>query len=169
MSWPAGVPAWIGDDCLVVTAQPRLTIVPCTIRDANEFVLQHHRHHRPTVGGLFALAVSDGAAVRGVAIVGRPSARLLNDGYTAEVTRVATDGCANACSALYGGAWRASRALGWRRLVTYTLPEEGGASLRGAGWRNVGECGGGTWDRTARPRVDRHPTQKKFRWEVTDG
>ena len=147
MSWPAGVPAWIGDDCLVVTAQPRLTIVPCTIRDANEFVLQHHRHHRPTVGGLFALAVSDGAAVRGVAIVGRPSARLLNDGYTAEVTRVATDGCANACSALYGGAWRASRALGWRRLVTYTLPEEGGcitarcrvAQRRRVRRRNVGQ------------------------------
>jgi hypothetical protein len=91
---------------------------------------------------------------------------MLQDGYTAEVTRLATDGTRNACSALYGAAWRAARAIGYRRMISYTLPEEGGASLRGAGWRLVGEAGGGSWSRASRARVDTHPTGTKLRWEV---
>lgn len=107
---------------------PRLEIVPCTISEAKAFVGQHHRHHNPPQGGLFAAAVADQAGVvRGVAVVGRPVARMATDGWTAEVIRVATDGCSNACSALYGACWRAARALGYKRLITYTLPEEGGA------------------------------------------
>lgn len=142
-------------------------MTPCSIQDAKAFVTQHHRHHRPPTSGLFAVAVSSGERVRGVAIVGRPVARGLQDGWTAEVTRVATDGARNACSMLYGAAWRAARALGYRRLTTYTLPEEGGASLRASGWRCVGEAGGGSWSCRSRPRVDRHPTQTKLRWEAT--
>lgn len=103
-----------------------------------------------------------------MAIVGNPNARMLLDDYTAEVTRLCVlDGYPNACSMLYAACWRAARALGYRRLGTYTLPEEGGASLRAAGWRLVGEAGGGSWDRRQRPRVDRHPTQGKLRWEAT--
>lgn len=146
-----------------------LRIVPTTMQDACAFVAQHHRHHRPPPGGLFAVAVADDAGIRGVAIVGRPVARMLNDGWTCEVTRLATDGTRNACSILYAAARRAALALGWRRLVTYTLPEEGGASLRGAGWRVIMErTGGGTWSRESRPRVDKHPTQQKMRWETSD-
>ena len=122
-----------------------LTIVPVTVKAASAFVEQHHRHHPPPQGGLFAAAVAEGDQVRGVAIVGRPVARRLDDGWTAEVIRVATDGARNACSKLYGACWRAARALGYRRLVTYTLPEEGGASLRGAGFTCIGEAGGGSW------------------------
>ncbi len=144
-----------------------MTIVPITLREAQAFVAAHHRHHRPPRGCICCVAVADGDTVRGVAVVGRPVARMLQDGWTAEVVRVATDGAKNACSMLYGAAWRAARALGYRRLVTYTLPEEGGASLRGAGWRLIGEAGGGTWSRQARPRVDLHPTQAKLRWEMT--
>jgi hypothetical protein len=141
--------------------------VPVSIQDAAAFVAQHHRHHRPPPGGLFAVGVADAGQVVGVAIVGRPVARMLNDGWTCEVTRVATDGSRNACSMLYGACRRAALALGWRRLVTYTLPEEGGASLRAAGWRVVAErTGGGSWSRERRPRVDRHPTQQKIRWEA---
>lgn len=92
---------------------------------------------------------------------------MLQDGWTVEVTRVATDGAKNACSMLYAAAWRACRALGYRRLVTYILAEEPGTSLHAAGWKCIGEAGGGTWHREGRPRVDRHPTQRKFRWEVT--
>lgn len=92
---------------------------------------------------------------------------MLDDGWTLEVSRVATDGTKNACSMLYRSSWRAAIALGFRRLVTYTLPEEGGASLRGAGFKLVGQAGGGSWSRTERPRVDTHPTQEKFRWELT--
>ncbi len=111
-------------------------------------------------------------------IVGRPVARHLQDGVTAEVTRLATvrvpddqgreRGPRNACSMLYAAAWRVARALGYRRLVTYTLPAEGGASLHAAGWRCLGEAGGGSWSRDERPRVDEHPTQMKLRWEAVD-
>lgn len=155
------------DDTIHPATRSRLRVVPCDLDEANAFVARHHRHHRPVPGHKFSLAVCDAAEiVRGVAIVGRPVARMTDDGMTLEVCRVATDGCPNACSALYGAARRASFALGYTRLVTYTLPEEGGASLRGAGWREIGVAGGGSWDRASRPRVDKHPTQQKIRWEV---
>lgn len=136
------------------------------LSDAAEFCAQHHRHHKPPIGGLFAVAVADGRNVRGVAIVGRPVARGNNDGWTAEVTRVATDGTRNACSMLYAACWRAARALGYRKLITYTLAEESGSSLRAVGWRVVGEVRGRSWSCKSRPRVDRHPLQNKLRWEV---
>lgn len=144
-----------------------LHIVPSTIGEARAFVDQNHRHHRAPVGGLFALAASDGVRVVGVAIVGRPVARHLDDSWTAEVTRLATTGERNACSILYASAWRAARALGYRRLITYTLATEGGASLRAAGWRIVGETRAESWHRESRPRTDKHPTQSKLRWEVS--
>mgnify|MGYP005993095035 CR=1 FL=1 len=143
-----------------------LEIVPCSISDAKAFVHQHHRHHKPPVSALFAVAVASAGDVVGVAIVGRPVARGLQDSFTAEVTRVATDGTRNACSKLYGACWRAARALGWRRLITYTLESEEGASLRGAGWKVVGKVRGRTWDCPSRPRVDKHPTQGKLRWHA---
>ena len=116
---------------------------------------------------MFCLAVAVEGKIVGVAIIGRPKARQTQaEGYTAEVTRLATDGTRNACSILYAAAWRAWRAMGGRRLVTYTLPEEGGASLRGAGWVCLGTRGGGTWARASRPRVDTHPTQEKMGWEI---
>jgi hypothetical protein len=144
-----------------------LELVPITQREAFAFVSEQHRHHRPPRGSVLQVAVSREGEVVGVCIVGRPVSRMLQDGYTAEVTRVATDGTRNACSKLYGAAWRAVRALGYRRLITYTLPEEGGASLRGAGFKLLGEAGGGSWSRKDRPRVDLHPTQQKLRWERT--
>ncbi len=143
----------------------KLQIVPITQREAFAWVERTHRHHKPPRGSLVQLAVARDDEVVGVAVVGRPVSRMLQDGWTAEVTRVATDGTRNACSMLYGAAWRAVRALGYRRLVTYTLPEEGGASLRGAGFQLIGEAGGGSWSRTDRPRVDLHPMQVKLRWE----
>lgn len=144
-----------------------LTITPITQREAFAFVSEHHRHHQPPRGSIVQVAVacSEKEEVVGVAIVGRPVSRMLDDGWTAEVTRVATDGSRNACSKLYGAAWRAVRALGYRKLVTYTLPSEGGASLRGAGWTCLGSAGGGSWARVDRPRVDLHPLQVKLRWE----
>ena len=144
-----------------------LVLSPITLREAFAFVAATHRHHRPPQGALFAVAVSEDEAVRGVAIVGRPVARMLaQDSYTAEMVRLCTDGAKNACSMLCGAAWRACRALGYRRLITYALLSEGGASLRASGWRLVGEAGGGTWSRAGRPRVDTHPTKTKLRWET---
>jgi hypothetical protein len=143
-----------------------LTVVPITQREAMAFVEQYHRHHKPPRGSVFQLAASDGEKIVGVVLVGRPVSRRLQDGWTLEVNRSCTDGTRNACSLLYGAAWRAARALGYRRLITYTLPDEGGASLRGAGWRTVGERGGGSWNVPSRPRVDQHPTQVKLLWEA---
>lgn len=147
--------------------QSRLHVVPIAFDEACAFITEHHRHHVPPVGHKFSLAVADeSGVVRGVACIGRPVARRLDDGWTLEVTRVATDGCPNACSALYSAAWRAARALGYRRLGTYTLATESGVSLRAAGWREVGRVSGGSWSRPSRPRVDKHPTQDKIRWEA---
>jgi hypothetical protein len=149
-----------------VGERTRLAVVPCAIAEANSFVTQHHRHHKPVPGAKFAVAVAkESGQVVGVALVSRPTARMSDDGWTLEVTRVATDGTKNACSALYGAAWRTAREMGYQRLITYTLPEEGGTSLRAAGWKTLGERGGGSWDRKSRPRVDRHPTQVKIGWE----
>jgi len=114
----------------------------------------HHRHHKPMPGVKFCVAVSEGDTVRGVAMVGRPVARMSDNGLTLEVNRCCTDGARNACSMLYGAAWRVAKALGYQRLVTYTLPSEGGASLRAAGWKLIGERGGGNWNTPSRPRID---------------
>ena len=143
-----------------------LMLVPVTHAEANAFVAKFHRHHKPTPGHKFSVAVAEGDDIVGVAIVGRPVARHLYDGWTLEVNRTCTDGHRNANSMLYGAAWRATQALGYRRLITYTLPSESGASLRGAGWHCLGERGGGEWSRPTRPRVDLHPTQPKLLWEA---
>lgn len=146
-----------------------IRVTPISLAEANAFVAEYHRHHKPVVGHLFCAAISDDdGMVRGVGLVGRPVARMLQDGFTCEVTRLCTDGVPNGCSMLYRALWRAARALGYQRLVTYTLPEEGGGSLRAAGFKLVGEAGGGSWDRpnVGRPRVDLHPTQTKLRWEL---
>ena len=148
-----------------MSAAPSLSLVPIKLREELAFVGAHHRHHAPPRGGRFAIGCSVDGLICGVAIVGRPVARRADDEWTAEVPRVATDGTRNACSLLYGACWRACRAMGFRRLITYTLPEEGGASLRGAGFTLIGVAGGGSWSREGRPRVDEHPMQRKMRWE----
>lgn len=134
-----------------------LRIVPITQQDAKAFVAEWHRHHRPPLGSVFQVAVADDDDVlRGVAMVGRPVAREYDNGLTLEVNRTATDGTPNANSMLYGAAWRAARALGYRRLITYTQHEEGGGSLRAAGWRVVGERPPRRgWSTPSRPRRDR--------------
>ena len=155
---------------LKVGTEVRLTLVPMTLAEANEFVRQHHRHHRPVPGAKFCTAVAsseDGIwHVLGVAIAGRPVARMADDGWTLEVNRTCVSEAPNANSMLYGACARAAFAMGYKRLVTYTLPEEGGTSLRAAGWREIGRAGGGPWSRANRPRVDLHPLQEKIRWEA---
>jgi len=147
----------------------RLRIVPTTLEEANAYVTEHHRHHDPVTGHKYSIALADEARkVRGVAIVGRPVSRMSDNGWTLEVNRCCTDGVPNGCSMLYRAAWRAAKAMGYTKLITYTLPEEGGGSLKGAGFRLVGERGGGKWTRASRPRVDTHPTQTKWLWELQD-
>tara|TARA_S200002703_G_scaffold30814_1_gene26827 strand:+ start:3128 stop:3649 length:522 start_codon:yes stop_codon:yes gene_type:complete len=143
-----------------------MRVVPLTLADANAVVAAIHRHHAPATGHRFSIGVvDDDGLIRGVAIVGRPVARAVNHRMVCEVLRVATDGTRNACSALLGAAARTAKGMGFARIQTYTLPEEGGASLRGAGWECEGAAGGGQWVRsegTAR-RTDQ-PLSVKSRW-----
>ena len=146
-----------------------LELAPITLAEANEFVETFHRHYGRVVGHKFSKAVTDGHKVRGVCIVGRPVARGLDDGWTLEVSRCCRDGTKNACSKLDGAAWRAAKALGYHKLVTYTGKEEPGITLKAAGWKLVGEAGGGNWNTQSRPRVDTQRQQMKLRWETADG
>lgn len=146
-----------------------LTLCPVSFRDAASFVQQHHRHHRPPRGMKFAIGAASGGELVAVAIVGRPIARHFDDGWTLEVNRTCTDGHPNANSMLYGAAWRAAKALGYRRLITYTLASESGVSLRAAGWAVVAERAPRPgWDMPSRPRVDdstAHGVQRTL-WEA---
>lgn len=134
----------------------RLSVVPLTRDQARAFVAEHHRHHPPAVGDVFRLGVAVGPHVVGVATVGRPVARRLDDGWTLEVNRTCVaDGAPHGVnSLLYARAWKIAKLLGWRRLITYTQDGESGASLRGAGWRVIGERPARPgWDTPVRPRV----------------
>ena len=144
-----------------------LNLQPITYPEACEFIARHHRHHLPPQGWKFGIAVNDGTSVVGVVTVGRPVARMLDNGTTLEVTRCCTDGTKNAASMLYGAAWRAAKALGYKRLITYTLKEEPGTTLIAAGWRAMYETQAGRWNTPGRPRVDKHPTGQKTLWEAT--
>jgi hypothetical protein len=147
----------------------RLTVERATLAEANAFVAEHHRHHKAVVGHLFSLAAAPDGEIVGVVIVGRPVSRMRDDGVTAEVTRLCTDGTRNACSFLYGAAARAAFALGYKRIGTYILASEPGVSLTAAGWRLLGQVGGGSWSRSSRPRLDNHPMQRKLLFEAEAG
>lgn len=117
-----------------------LRLVPVSFAGAREFIDIHHRHHAPPQGHKFSIGLASGDELVGVATVGRPVARLFDNGLTLEVTRVAvSDDVPNGCSMLYGAAWRAAKALGYQRLITYTQDGEPGSSLRAAGWTVVAE------------------------------
>ncbi|MEU6768557.1 XF1762 family protein [Streptomyces sp. NPDC046853] len=136
--------------------QQALDIVMLTLDEARTVVDRIHRHHRRPTGHRFSIGVRAAGETRGVAIVGRASARAFDNRFTLEVTRVATDGTPNACSALYGAVWGAAKSLGVRRVITYTQDGESGASLRAVGWRRVAVLRPRTgWDTPSRRREDR--------------
>jgi len=149
--------------------------MPMSLREANDFVEAFHRHNGRTSrdGGKFAIGATDGEQLVGVAIVGRPVARLLADAYTVEVLRCCVNDGApkNMPSFLYGRCWRIWQAMGGKRIVTYTLQSESGSSLRGAGWKVAGESkpSASGWDREGRSRRWQSIYgQQKFRWEASN-
>ncbi len=144
-----------------------LELQPITYKEACDFICEHHSHHLPPQGWKFGIAVNDGDKVVGVVTIGRPVARGLDNGWTLEVTRNCTNGTKNAASMLYGAAWRAVKAMGYKRLISYTLKEEKGTSLVAANWKVIGETKGGSWSCKSRPRIDKHPTNQKLLWEAT--
>jgi hypothetical protein len=130
-----------------------IKLIPITMQKANEFVLLYHRHHGKVRGCKFCVAVTDeDGQLHGVAIVGRPVSRYLDNGLTAEVTRLCTDGYRNACSFLYAACVRIARCMGFEKIITYILITENGASLRASGWCLTRPCGGGNWNVPSRPR-----------------
>ena len=144
-------------------------LCPVTLRDAQTFVQQHHRHNDPPHGHKFSIGLSDGGRLVGVVVVGQPIARRNCDGYTAEITRCCVlDGQRNANSRLYAAAIRAALAMGYRRVITYTLPEESGASLKAVGFRADGLTRNNPdgWNMPGRPRKkpERYPYCQKIRW-----
>lgn len=146
----------------------KLEIIPITQKTAKEFVTSHHRHHKAPLGSIFQVGLACNGELVGVAIVGRPVARFLDNGQTVEVTRLCiSDSVANACSMLYGACWKVAKGLGYSKLITYTLPSEGGVSLKASGWICDGEAGGGSWNCQSRPRIDSAPTDVKWRWSKT--
>ena len=145
---------------------PHLIAVPLPLDEANAFVAKHHRHHKPVQGYKFAIGAAKDGHIVGVIIAGRPVSRHLDNGWTLEVTRACSDGTRNVNSFLYGRVTKAAAAMGYTRIVTYTMQGESGASMRAVGWREIGLCGGGLWNREGRPRVDVHPLQRKIRWEA---
>lgn len=137
---------------------------PVTLAEANAFLRIHHRHCRRLPVARFSVGLECNGELVGVAVCGLPVARLLCDGWTLEVRRVCTTGVRNACSMLYAACRRAAQALGYRRLVTYTLPDESGASLRAVGFRMDGMTRVGSWNRPNRRRKDMGPKGPKLRW-----
>ena len=143
-----------------------LEIVPITFREAKEYVNKYHRHLKATMKGYkFAIACSDGEKIVGVAIVGRPIARHLNDGWTLEVLRTCTDGTKNVNSMLYGASWRVAKNLGFKKLISYVRADETGNSLKAAGYKIVAEVKGKSWNRKSRPRVENEIIDK-LRFEI---
>lgn len=145
-----------------------LALVPVTRDQAMEYVATVHRHHGRPLGYRYAVGVAQDGRLCGVAMAGRPVARSLDDGRTIEVVRVATDGTPHACSMLYGACWRAARAIGYTRAVTYTQADESGASLRAAGWLRVADLPPRKgWDAPSRPRAGQGADGvPRIRWEI---
>lgn len=144
-----------------------LKITPITLSQAKDFITKHHSHHKPPISWRFGCGVvNDQCELCGVATAGRPVFRLLDDGNTLEITRCCTDQTPNAASMLYNSIRRAAKALGFSRLITYTLESESGTSLKAAGWTPTSTSRGGSWSRNSRKRNDKHPTTPKTRWEA---
>jgi hypothetical protein len=153
----------------------KLKIVPLTMGAANQVVENIHRHHGAAMALSPAFAI--GCVVQhrlcGAAVAGRPINRHNDDGTTLEILRVATDGTSNASSCLLRGCVRIAREMGFCRVITYTLSEESGASLMGAGYDRAGFAKKTEWHRNYpsnqkknRGNYRAHAEKQKVRWEV---
>lgn len=140
-------------------------LTPVSFRQACSFINEHHRHHMAPQGMKFALGLSNGERLIGVLTAGRPVSRHRDNGYTLEVTRLCVNKAyIHSCSKLYAAARRVAREMGYHSLITYTLDEESGTSLRAAGFQLLGKSLGGSWNSLGRQRVDKHPIGQKKYW-----
>lgn len=152
-------PVQKGDDM-----RGELEIRPITFKEANCFVQENHRHHGGTIGCKFCLACYKQNRLVGVAICGRPVSRYLDDGLTLEINRLCTTGIKNTCSILYGAACRVAKEMGYKKVVTYTLESENGASLKASNFKCAGIAGAPEWTGKRKTGV-KSPHELKKRWE----
>jgi hypothetical protein len=147
-----------------------IEIKPCSLKEANKYVTAYHRHHKPSAGHKFSIKVVDENDVtRGVAICGRPVSRYLDNGEILEINRLCTDGTYNACSMLYGACARIAKDMGYRKIITYILLSENGASLKASNFICEGEAGGEIWTGKRSGRDNGVPKERKTRWSITFG
>lgn len=138
---------------------------PISLKQANEFVSAYHRHNKPVAGHKFSIGLVSDEKLVGVAICGRPVARMADDGLTLEVLRVCTDGTRNANSMLYSRVKKIAQVIGYRKVLTYTLAEESGSSLRAVGAQKDGIVKPREWSREKRKRETQNIYKKeKIRW-----
>lgn len=156
-----------GSNAPAIPTSGKLHVTEIRLRDAGAFVNLYHRHLAGPVGHLFSLGCLVQGVMVGAAVVGRPVARRLDDGRTVEITRLASSGMPNVCSRLLGAVRREAGRRGYTSVLTYTLAEESGSSLKAAGYTCDGPAGGGKWSRRGRTRDDRHPTGPKRRWSTS--
>lgn len=144
-----------------------MTIKPIGLKEANSYIEQYHRHHKPVRGCKFCIAAVENGVIVGVAICGRPVSRYLDNGETIEINRCCTDGTRNACSKLYGSCVRIAREMGYTKVITYILASENGASLKASNFVCEGEAGGTIW--TGSRKRDNgvpHEMKKRYVYEI---
>jgi hypothetical protein len=142
-----------------------MRIIPLELSALNVLVETLHGHHKAVRGHRFSIGLESNGKIVGGASIGRPTARLTNQHEVLEVTRLVTDGTANACSALYSAAARIGKAMGYRHIQTFILQSESGVSLKAAGWKFEQDSAGGSWTRKSKPnRRQDQPQSKKQRW-----
>lgn len=153
-----------GSDSIVVRENSIfLEIRPITYQQASQFIIQYHRHHGPPQGCKFCVGAFEGGKMVACAVCGRPVSRMLDNGRTCEITRLCSDGTPNACSFLYVACCRIAKAMGYKRIITYTLASENGASLRASNFLYDGIAGGVKWT-GIRDRGQKIPAEMKNRW-----
>lgn len=140
-------------------------IIPLSLKQANEYVTQHHRHHKTVRGCKFCIGLQTENQIVGVAICGRPVSRHYDDGLTLEINRLCTNGHRNACSKLYGACVRIAKEMGYKKVITYILESENGASLKASNFNCEGAAGGKIWS-GSRCRDNGVPKEMKQRWVV---
>lgn len=135
--------------------------IPLELKDANAYVEKNHRHHKPVHRDKFRIGCVHNGNLVGVAQVGRPVNRVLDDGKTVEVVRLCTDGTKNVCSFLYSKCARIAKEMGYQKIITYILESEDGSSLVASGWHKEADVVGRSWDTPSRRRNTKSPTCNK--------
>ena len=138
-------------------------IIPISLKQANEYVTEYHRHHKKVTGCKFCIGIKEKENIVGVAICGRPVSRHLDNGTTLEINCLCTNGHKNACSRLYGACVRIAKEMGYKKVITYILESENGASLKASNFICEGVAGGKIWT-GSRCRDNGVPKEMKQRW-----